>query len=437
MRLGIIARSDNTGLGNQTRELVNMLNPDKILLINSAPFNKNKQHPEWYEGYNFYSTKGGMPTTKEIIWFLKDVDVVISCETFYHLDLVDLARQQGTKTILQYNYELFGNLTNPNWSLPDVLLSPSLWNIDIVKEKFGSACDVIHLPPPTNESLFNKAKDNNLSKDHNRILHIAGKKAAKDRNGTETVLQMLKYSKANYELVITTQKFPELNLKALTEAFAERVLVQLHKRELITDDIVAQILSQDHSGFGVWMGDPFHDKESEQFVARYIERGPLALDKLSIQDDIVTYTTKDQVAHEFDALEFLATLSCHIPKPYESITRYYGRYSCRRRGERAKLATTDEAEITESDYRREFAQSSWAACVKRIYEIDPLECPKCKAQMRIVAFIQDEHSIKDIMQSQGIPDFQAPPPIPRFIETSEAIDEIPSYDEFQPFPDDC
>ena len=28
MRLGIIARSDNTGLGNQTRELVNMLKPE-------------------------------------------------------------------------------------------------------------------------------------------------------------------------------------------------------------------------------------------------------------------------------------------------------------------------------------------------------------------------------------------------------------------------
>ena len=223
-------------------------------------------------------------------------------------------------------------------------------------------------------------------------------------------------------------RFAELDLKVLTQVFAERVLAQLHKRELITDDIVAQILSQDHSGFGVWMGDPFHDKESEQFVARYIERGPLALDKLSIQDDIVTYTTKDKVAHEFDVLEFLATLSCHIPKPYESITRYYGRYSCRRRGERAKLATADDAETTESDYRREFTQSSWAACVKRIYEIDPLECPKCKAQMRIIAFIQDAHSIKDIMNSQGIPDFQAPPLIPRFIDTSEAIDEIPSYD---------
>ncbi len=191
---------------------------------------------------------------------------------------------------------------------------------------------------------------------------------------------------------------------------------------------------QDHTGFGVWMGDPFHDKESEQFVARYIERAPLSLEKLSIQDDIVTYTTKDGAAHEFDALEFLAQLSCHIPKTYESITRYYGRYSCRRRGERAKLAPPDEEQ--ESDYHREFRRSSWAACIKRIYEIDPLECPKCKAQMRIIAFIQDEHSIKEIMKSKGIADFRAPPPIPKFIDASEALDELPSYDSFEPASDD-
>ena len=177
-----------------------------------------------------------------------------------------------------------------------------------------------------------------------------------------------------------------MDLKAIEEAFAARVLAQLHARELITDDDVAQILSQDHTGFGVWLGDPFHDKESEQFVARYIERSPLSLEKLSIQDDIVTYTTKDGTVHEFDTLEFLAQLSCHIPKTYESLTRYYGRYSCRRRGERAKLAPL-EAEDTESDDRREFRGShgsSWAACIKRVYEIDPLECPTCKAQMRII-----------------------------------------------------
>lgn len=65
-------------------------------------------------------------------------------------------------------------------------------------------------------------------------------------------------------------RFSEIDLAALTQAFAEQVLAQLHKRELITDHDVAQILSQERTGFSVWLGDPFHDKESEQFVARYI-----------------------------------------------------------------------------------------------------------------------------------------------------------------------
>jgi hypothetical protein len=102
------------------------------------------------------------------------------------------------------------------------------------------------------------------------------------------------------------------------------------------------------------------------------------------QADIVPYTTKDGAAHEFDALEVLAQLSCHVPKTYENTTRYYGRYSSRRRGERAKLSPPPAGE-PESDYRREFLRSGWAACIKRIYEIDPLECPTCKAQMPIIA----------------------------------------------------
>jgi hypothetical protein len=43
------------------------------------------------------------------------------------------------------------------------------------------------------------------------------------------------------------------------------------------------------------MSEPFHD-DSERFVARYIERAPLSLEKLSIQDDIVIYSTEDGVA---------------------------------------------------------------------------------------------------------------------------------------------
>jgi hypothetical protein len=60
------------------------------------------------------------------------------------------------------------------------------------------------------------------------------------------------------------------------------------------------------------------------------------------------------------------------------------------------------------------------------------------AEFRIIAFItfiQDAHSIKDIMKSQGIADFRAHPPILKSIDTTEAIDELPSYDSFEPVAD--
>ena len=102
----------------------------------------------------------------------------------------------------------------------------------------------------------------------------------------------------------------------------------------------------------------------------------------------------------FSALDFLAQLSCHIPNTCESITRDYGRDSSRRRGECSKLAPPS-AEEEESEYRREFRRSAWAACIGKIYELGALECPKCKAQMRIVPFIQDSHAISNHHESSG------------------------------------
>ena len=175
---------------------------------------------------------------------------------------------------------------------------------------------------------------------------------------------------------------------------------------------------------GGWVGEPFDEAERTRFVARYIERGPVSLEKLTIQDDIITYTTKDECAHEFDAMEFLALLSCHIPKPYESITRYYGWYSCRARGERKKRTPIQDSPPPESKGRPSL---TWAQCIKRIYEINPLECPKCKSETRIIAFLTHEREISKIAASLGIPKATAPPPIPRAPQ-QELFDEIPRDD---------
>ena len=131
------------------------------------------------------------------------------------------------------------------------------------------------------------------------------------------------------------------------------------------------------------------------------------------------------MAHEFDALEFLALLSSHVPRPYESLTRYYGYYSCRSRGERKKLVATpvDQPEVEPS--RK--PSLTWAQCIKRVYEINPLECPKCKGTMRVVAFLQDEVEISKIMGHLGIPKFKPPPKLPR------APPELGDFDSIQPW----
>jgi hypothetical protein len=201
------------------------------------------------------------------------------------------------------------------------------------------------------------------------------------------------------------------------------------------------------------MGDAFDDPESNRFVARYIERGPVSLEKLGIHDNIVTYTTKsdfakatsghrhsnggprqsfsgggDGQAHEFEPLEFLALLTTHLPSRWESLTRYYGFYSCRSRGERALLGITCP-EIESLPEEKPKPSKSWAACMKRIFEINPLECPKCKSEMRIVAFLQDPKEITKIMQNLGIEKPSMPDKIPRAPPKHDhLVDHV--FDEF-------
>ena len=113
----------------------------------------------------------------------------------------------------------------------------------------------------------------------------------------------------------------------LQTLFMHRVLTALKKKELIDDAVIEQITSQTHSGFSAWWGEPIPPDDAAQrlFLSRYIDRGPIAESRISITDDTITYLTpKDDIAHEFEPLEFLARLTPHIANRWESTTRYFG-----------------------------------------------------------------------------------------------------------------
>lgn len=216
MRIGIIARADKTGLGNQTRNLTKLLNPSKVMVINSFTFNKNKQFFKFYRDYNSVEING-FPTERDIRLFLRDLDAVITCETFYNRAFISIAKQMGVRTYLQYNYEFLDHLVDNRLELPTKFLAPSYWNLHHMRSRFDN---VVYLPPPLefDKSIIitNRARDvgRNIVPVTPRFLHIVGRQAHMDRNGTLDLLEALKYTEAKFELVLKVQ---DANLPAIND----------------------------------------------------------------------------------------------------------------------------------------------------------------------------------------------------------------------------
>jgi len=41
---------------------------------------------------------------------------------------------------------------------------------------------------------------------------------------------------------------------------------------------------------------------------------------------------------------------------------------------------------------------SWAQLIKRIYEVDPLVCPSCGSEMKVIAFITEHDVVDEILR---------------------------------------
>ena len=91
--------------------------------------------------------------------------------------------------------------------------------------------------------------------------------------------------------------------------------------------------------------------------------------------------------------------------------RYYGAYSNVSRGKRRRhdevtigAAPRDIEHATLVQAGRDHSpearalRRSWAQLIKRVYEVDPLVCPKCQGEMQIIAFIIDHDVVDAILR---------------------------------------
>lgn len=204
MKLGFLAYANSGGLGIQSKRLCELLKPHRVLIIDSRGFSQNKDlHLDWYKDYQTFKTERGFPTDSEIDAFLQGLTHVFMLENPYNFYLPWKARQIGIKTYCQLNYEFSENMEKLYLPKPDLFLSPSYWKLKEMKKILRQ---VEYLPPPIDPDEFREVREVNFARNgKKRFLHIIGTLAYKDRNGTLDLLEAVKQSKSDFELVIKTQ----------------------------------------------------------------------------------------------------------------------------------------------------------------------------------------------------------------------------------------
>lgn len=165
-----------------------------------------------------------------------------------------------------------------------------------------------------------------------------------------------------------------------------------------------------HAGFSVH--NPIRvragDAEGRKQLARYMIRTPFALEKMTYGKNtgMVLYCSKLHATLKrnfqlLPAAQWLKLLLAHIPDKYEHRVRYYGRYSNRARGARKAEAdsahTATTLHLDETPLERA-TRAHWARLIQKVYEVDPLECPKCGHTMRLIAVIDDSAVIRRILK---------------------------------------
>lgn len=209
MRVGLIARCDDSGLGNQTYEFYRNMRPSKVMVIDFQDFNPLPQHPERYP--DAWRVVRGFPKEADCSDFLQNIDVLFTCEIPYNYRMFELARQRGIKTVLQYNWEFLDYLQDPNKPLPDLLAAPTSWMFNTLTQRVPDANAKILRVPVARDRV--KPRD---IKTGYTFVHTVGRRAHLDRNGTETVLEALSMVRKPMNMVFKCQELSvaaELNAR--------------------------------------------------------------------------------------------------------------------------------------------------------------------------------------------------------------------------------
>ena len=246
---------------------------------------------------------------------------------------------------------------------------------------------------------------------------------------------------------------PDVSLKPMEELFRARVITFLTEKGLLPPERARMLRGWVHSGFNVHRsrGVLPNEREDLERLAQYIIRNPFSVEKMQVNQPggpIIYRSGMNEKIHRnfevFSPFDFIAAITQHIPDKSFQLVRYYGWYSNKMRGQRGKRTAEDAQavagnameviDVSEHKSRR-IPSAKWRELIKKVWEADPLLCPRCSHQMRIVALLDDRAVIERILRHLGlweqgvrVSPARAPPEIVDRAIEPWLDDPVPDYD---------
>ena len=226
---------------------------------------------------------------------------------------------------------------------------------------------------------------------------------------------------------------PDVWRHRAADIWRDKVLEFLLEAGRIDEETVGNMRSWRHSGFSVDNSVRIEagDHVGMQRLTEYIARCPFSLTRIVslTRDGKILYrashpncipfpkTGDKDLARGiprnyeiFDPVDFLAEVTQHIPDKGAHLIHYYGWYSNKSRGMQNPARITGNAMPGPDTSFKRKCRMTWAALIKAIYEVDPLTCPKCGGEMKIVSFITEAAVVQKILRHCRL--WKEPLPIP-------------------------
>lgn len=198
MKVGLVARSEDRGLGNLTWEFAQHMNPDRVLLV--VPNHHFRQRFERYPGatvLRWDHRRSDALDERVVREWLDGLDVVYSAETFYDWRMCDWARELGVRTVCHLMPEYFRHGDDARLATPDVWWTPTRWRLN----QLPRSTRVVPVPVALERFTVREPWD---MQGPPRWLHIAGVLATGDRNGSKVLRDALKLLKREHVVRIRT-----------------------------------------------------------------------------------------------------------------------------------------------------------------------------------------------------------------------------------------